>query len=1099
MSTGFSDDWLADEEERKLFNNTEATKEQIYISRHNECRSKQWYCTRECRLQFFEDTGTCRVPRNDESCFDAPIRYNYTWNSEVRHFPSELELLKRFPKCWSLLGPLICSAIYRPCSRNKFMEVDRDQPGFIEFWRVLSSSICEKAKFECNLVSELGLWPDFLDCGKLVRLEDGNPHHESAEEEKRLFSNNSKCKVDPEKIRFENFQCIWPLVKGQEDLIFSGKANPVFDSCYLPCESPLAGFEWILDGFRRRNSFISGTSMIFFVFITGYLVLFSKVYSTSLSTFCLAQGFFSISVYLFLWTLTIFRDVREMTTCIDDANSWIFLLVLIKIIKPKIRDDNYFVYGSRGNEASARMVLGILIYFFVPLGLVLMATFVWKDLPMDSVSGLCHAAGGSLEHWMVVFIIEAGFLFFVILTWIGVFIQKKIQKSRLRSSLERERRQENTLIPSSIEQEGNRNEDDSGEIGSYVLEHGLGERLIPGYWLGAVFVALLTSFFIGAFLQYGVIYGNIGEKAERRIIEESIRCSLNSIKKDGHSNWWNSSINFDHVTTITNPYERKLKLLNSANAPGCELKILPESKLSAIFVTWIVLPCLPFWILAVCFFAGFCNSGMKSVHKIRRGFNPFLRNKEMDNQDLLNPINERTEEREDIEIRSQGTAPTGLSAPARIMSDSTIEEDAGLPSLLDNQSTAVVGAPSVRSEPLNSFHSRKNNSRRIDLKKKYREYKRDRIAENAVSRFSSESKFTDEFCPNSLSEFNMTSISERNIPINERMDPLTMNQLLMKYEDVQLQNRQLTMISQGTMAAVDDLKNSFMDFRNSFNMLSSRVDNDDCPTSTKRMKRELIEMKNLNGAENGHINVKSSSKFKNFINHRDSQDESSTSSGMKSNRCPKKKINGKIRFESNSKKAVTKEMMEIPVEKIIDFEDISEDEFPEIDEWSLPNPPQEIIEYRRNLANIPRETWICYPTEEEMKINLFFRLTAHCVENLPTWLKDTFVENCLERFEEIYLESEDRSTILCENSIFPDTEPLEAATEEKLRDFCFSIICKAITEASDDLFINVNFFSTYISEWISNSEELDRFSAGIMGGNLSSVQEEGTEDRVEEG
>lgn len=96
---------------------------------------------------------------------------------------------------------------------------------------------------------------------------------------------------------------------------------------------------------------------------------------------------------------------------------------------------------------------------------------------MDSVSGLCHAAGGSLEHWIVIFIIEGGFMVVIVLAWIGVLIQKKIQKNRLESSLEgQERRQENPLILP--------NESHNHEIDSYVLENGLGEKLISGYWLG---------------------------------------------------------------------------------------------------------------------------------------------------------------------------------------------------------------------------------------------------------------------------------------------------------------------------------------------------------------------------------------------------------------------------------------------------------------------------------------------------------------------------------------------------------------------------------------------------------------------------------------
>jgi hypothetical protein len=97
-------------------------KQQEFMSLNSECVSKKWYCQRECRFQFFENTGTCRIPDSNEHCFGMPIRYNYTWNQGIKQFPRELELLKRFPKCWSLLGPLICSSIYRPCSKNQYIE-----------------------------------------------------------------------------------------------------------------------------------------------------------------------------------------------------------------------------------------------------------------------------------------------------------------------------------------------------------------------------------------------------------------------------------------------------------------------------------------------------------------------------------------------------------------------------------------------------------------------------------------------------------------------------------------------------------------------------------------------------------------------------------------------------------------------------------------------------------------------------------------------------------------------------------------------------------------------------------------------------------------
>uniref|UniRef100_A0A914XU93 Uncharacterized protein n=1 Tax=Panagrolaimus superbus TaxID=310955 RepID=A0A914XU93_9BILA len=442
------------------------------MSLNSECISKRWYCQRECRFQFFENSGTCRIPSPNEHCFGMQIRYNYTWNHGIKQFPRELELLKRFPKCWSSLGPLICSSIYRPCSKNQYIEAAMKEPGFIEMWEVFPAQMCKKAMNECSFVIENGLWPDFLR---------------------------------------------WP-----PDLADTKKALPLIDSCYLPCETPIAGFDWILEGFRRRNSIISGITGAVFLLITIYLMGFSKIYQTSLCVFCLAQSFLCITFYLTFWFISASKSIRSSILCVDGGqirrhsnlatldpcaleailstfaliatNFWLCTLLLLRIFRPKIRNDNYFIYGSRGNEMNARAALAIFAYLVLPITLFISTLFLWHDLPVDPISGICHVGAGSLRHSLILHGILGFFCFVIVFSSIYVAIQKYLQEHKLERSLSNDIENNQTDAETLLKDEknnikkrrtptkANSNEDD--ERDSYTLEHGLGDALFSDYWLG---------------------------------------------------------------------------------------------------------------------------------------------------------------------------------------------------------------------------------------------------------------------------------------------------------------------------------------------------------------------------------------------------------------------------------------------------------------------------------------------------------------------------------------------------------------------------------------------------------------------------------------
>lgn len=59
---------------------------------------------------------------------------------------------------------------------------------------------------------------------------------------------------------------------------------------------------------------------------------------------------------------------------------WLTVVILLRIIRPKIRDDNYIIYGSRNNEISARTLLGFIIYLLLPVILIIVAIFTWDKV-----------------------------------------------------------------------------------------------------------------------------------------------------------------------------------------------------------------------------------------------------------------------------------------------------------------------------------------------------------------------------------------------------------------------------------------------------------------------------------------------------------------------------------------------------------------------------------------------------------------------------------------------------------------------------------------------------------------------------------------------
>uniref|UniRef100_A0A7E4VE97 G_PROTEIN_RECEP_F2_4 domain-containing protein n=1 Tax=Panagrellus redivivus TaxID=6233 RepID=A0A7E4VE97_PANRE len=1065
---------------------------------HFECKSKKWYCQRECRLQFFEASGSCRKPRADEHCFGSPITYNYTWNHAVTHFPQEYELFKRFPSCWSVLGPLLCSSMYRPCSKNEFYEAGKPNPGILELWQVFPKSVCETAQKACPFVVEAGLWPSFLNCEDTVLLKDKEPRAVSFEEKQKVFSPVEDCKYFGEGPTFPLNQCLWPLVAGPDDLKRTSlhRADPVMDSCFMPCETPLTGFDWVLEHFRFRNSLIAGLTGAVFLLITIYLIAFSKIYSSSLSIFCLGQAFLCATGYLAVWVLSGSEGFRNVGMCIDNGRIrrspkifrhlldscaletlfltcsiisgylWIFSIFMLRILRPRIRNDNYFTFGQRGNEYSARLWLAGIVYL-TPVAIVgVVAVLFWNELPIDAFSGLCHIAAGSTRHSMVYYGTVITAMIIVIITCAVVAVQIALQKYRLHNSLRRrdlprnrsQQRRQPPLI-ASIEDGGDSETTPHEAEGPqkltpemvYAREHGLGEGLISDIWLGAIFASIALSFGIGVFLQYGVLQGSVGTAWERQRVADSVKCSLSSITTTPPF-WWNRTLHHDDITREADPFVRKAQLFNAATAPGCNMSVVGDPQLIGLFLTAIILPSLPFWILSVCFLAGFCGHGLLSVRKVRRNLNPFIRDekREVKLDPFLNAEEQPLPPKENIELES--VAATAISAPARLQVEK--EEDATTHTIPTIEESVHVGSASVQSAPTVS-----REPRRLDLNKKRLEHRRDKkhylehmktqsrlfsIDTIPGTSFASIPSAYTALTPPSTSD--LTSASQQ-IPF---MFPVpTADPMLVKYIDElkSSQMQQALQINSLAKAVVDGFS-KFDEFteviakQNTAPQVSSDSDNTSTtspPISSRNMRHQRRKRANEKQNPAGRaIPRRSPDKLEDLAPPvpNDSEEDDFEEDG--------------IQFED-------------------DFEELVHEE------WMLPNPPVIKIDLWGQLQDQFDEDYQpAYAEVGDIMNNVLLRLIEHCVEFLPLWLHRHFREMTMAEYDDLYHNDQDKFEVFKLLGRFSDSEAVEAAADEGLHSYLMPLAVKAAVWVCDQCHIDDHIFGSRQSAWFNTGVELEK-------------------------
>ncbi|GMT34706.1 hypothetical protein PFISCL1PPCAC_26003 [Pristionchus fissidentatus] len=318
--------------------------ERLYqlFDRYAKCMAGDWRCNKDCRAQVpvWKDgnaTAVCR-PSLGNTCFGYKIDYNYTVTE--RKLPVEYEVLSRFPRCWSYLGPLMCGMVYRPCGEYDYMGRVESKIERMEVMQRYPLHMCTRVLEHCKDAIDEGIFPsELIDCGKTVRNEKwrenrGNPDGVFAnfkpnatvddyrtEWDKHTFFTEDGCsQVFKENVSrnmaHDERQCIFPLVYTD---VGANATPPVYDSCYLPCRNPFISSQ------ARFISFVVSKAVICSVFgiaafaICMFLFFYSNIYLTSNAIFAIAHSLFALSMYLLLWGLGTMESVAYQSECMNSS------------------------------------------------------------------------------------------------------------------------------------------------------------------------------------------------------------------------------------------------------------------------------------------------------------------------------------------------------------------------------------------------------------------------------------------------------------------------------------------------------------------------------------------------------------------------------------------------------------------------------------------------------------------------------------------------------------------------------------------------------------------------------------------------------------
>ncbi|GMR34171.1 hypothetical protein PMAYCL1PPCAC_04366, partial [Pristionchus mayeri] len=254
-------------------------------------------------------------PLPGDSCFGLPIDYTYLSSSDL--LPSEFEVLKRFPDCWSVLGPMLCGMIYRPCHLGTYIAKGQTDEKLMDSWQRFPIVMCTRVHEHCKDAIKEGFFPSqLINCNRTAEnrtwlnektnangtlapfVPSGNEEELKDEWERRtLFSDDCTLPYSKNASSHDPMQCIFPLVYAESH----ERIRPVIDQCYLPCRNPLISSPDQFLSFLIFRALICFGLAISCMGIVFFLAARSVIFLNSDAVFSIACCLLSFAVYLICW------------------------------------------------------------------------------------------------------------------------------------------------------------------------------------------------------------------------------------------------------------------------------------------------------------------------------------------------------------------------------------------------------------------------------------------------------------------------------------------------------------------------------------------------------------------------------------------------------------------------------------------------------------------------------------------------------------------------------------------------------------------------------------------------------------------------------
>ncbi|GMS78901.1 hypothetical protein PENTCL1PPCAC_1076, partial [Pristionchus entomophagus] len=296
------------------------------------CKDTRWECEENCHARIpIRSNGTgqlCKNPDPDETCFGQPIDYRYVPSRDP--LPAEYEALRRYPKCWSVLGPMMCALVYRPCRVYEFHGKNPSAKTKMEMWQRFGVDTCKLVHELCADIIREGNFPlDLIDCkhtaedaawlkektnvaGVLASYVTTGTEQElqTIWERETAFTENCNIRYSKNASHHEPMQCMFPLVYTTHE-----KIRPVIDQCFLPCRNSLISSPVKFLSFRVLRAVLC----LFFATLCSSIFIFlsarSKIFASSHAIFSITCCLLCLAVHLALWGLGSFSYFAELSEC----------------------------------------------------------------------------------------------------------------------------------------------------------------------------------------------------------------------------------------------------------------------------------------------------------------------------------------------------------------------------------------------------------------------------------------------------------------------------------------------------------------------------------------------------------------------------------------------------------------------------------------------------------------------------------------------------------------------------------------------------------------------------------------------------------------